>query len=78
MLGLNEGANSEAMLKNLDLEAGVGYEFYKAGEVPKMLKAVKFLEGQGPVGLEIDLDVINFMPASAYSVSGFSLDQTVY
>jgi len=75
VLGLNEGVNSEAMLKNLDLEEGVGYELYRAGEKPDMSKAIKFLEGKGPVGLEIDLDVINFMPTSAYSVSGFNLDQ---
>ncbi len=77
VMGLNENANSETMLKNMDLELGVGYAFHRPGQDPEVSKAVKFIkEVEGPVGLEVDLDVISFMPASAYSVSGFTLDQT--
>jgi len=76
VMGLNENANSEAMLKNMDLEPGVAYDFHQPGQDPEVSRAVKFIKSaEGPVGLEIDLDVLSFMPASAYSVSGFTLDQ---
>lgn len=74
--GLNQQANSEAMLKNMDLEEGVGYEFYQPGCSPDVSKALDFVNSvKGiPVGLEIDMDALAFMPASAYSVSGYDLD----
>jgi formiminoglutamase len=76
VLGLNENANSEAMLKNMDLEPRVDYDFHQPGLEPEVFRAVKFIqEAEGPVGLEVDLDTMLFMPASAYSASGFTLDQ---
>jgi len=77
VMGLNENANSEAMLKNMDLEPCVGYAFYRPGQDPDVSKALKFIqEADGPYGVEVDLDALSQMPASAYSVSGFTLDQT--
>lgn len=78
VIGLHENANSEAMLKNMDLEAGVAYDLYKPGQAPDVSDAIKFVqEVSGPVGLEIDLDAISFMPASAYTVSGYHLYQAL-
>jgi formiminoglutamase len=76
VVGLNEQANSEAMLKNMDLEEGVGYQFYKPHGNPGVNEALQFLTPDGlPIGLEIDLDALAFMPASAFAVSGYNLDQ---
>ena len=76
ILGLNQSANSEAMLKNIDLEAGVDYQPYHPGLDPDITTAIEFVnQAKAPVGLEIDLDVISYMPASAFSVSGYNLDQ---
>ena len=76
VVGLNEQANSEAMLKNMDLEDRVGYQFYKPHSNPGVNEAMQFLTREElPMGLEIDLDALAFMPASAYSVSGYDIDQ---
>ena len=75
VMGLNPSTNSEAMLKNLDLEPNVGYSFYEPGVDPDASTAIKFVAEFKTVGLEVDLDVMSFMPASAFSVNGFSLDQ---
>jgi formiminoglutamase len=74
--GLNESYTSEAMLKNMDLESDVAYELYQPGARPDISSAVEFTkQANGPIGLEIDLDVMSFIPASAYAVSGYSVDQ---
>ncbi len=76
VLGLNENANSETMLKNMDMEPRVGYAFYQSEIEPNVSEAVKFIQAtNGPVGLEVDLDALSFIPASAYSVKGFTMDQ---
>ena len=76
VIGLNAHANSESMLKNMDLEEGVDYEIYQPGVDPQISNALKFVsQVKGPTGIEIDLDVISFMPASAFNTSGFGLDQ---
>ena len=78
VVGLNEQANSEAMLKNMDLEDRVGYQIYKPHSNPGVNEALQFLSGEGlPIGVEIDLDALAFMPASAFSVSGYTLDQAI-
>ena len=76
VLGLNAHANSESMLKNMDLEEGVNYEIYQPGEDPKISDALEFVaQVKSPTGIEIDLDVISYMPTSAFSTSGYTLDQ---
>lgn len=76
--GINEQANSETMLKNIDLEDYVAYSPYQAGTPPEVSKAISFVhqDEKLPVGLEIDMDALSFVPASAYTVHGYSLVET--
>ena len=73
VMGLAAQTNSEAMLKNMDLEPGVEYHFYRPGCDPdvQVLKSWTL-----PFGLEIDLDVMASFPSSGFSIAGYSLDQT--
>jgi formiminoglutamase len=77
--GINSQAISEAMLKNIDLEDRVEYILHDPENAPNPTTAIKFINQNHklPIGLEIDLDVLSFMPASAYSVSGYSMDQVM-
>jgi len=77
-LGLHPQSNSEAMLKNMDLEPQVNYAMID--QCQNMKKAVDnaltFIERSPlPCGLELDMDAISMMPASAMSVDGISLSQ---
>ncbi len=76
VFGLHEHANSEAMLKNMDLEPQVNYLLRdEIEDIPKAVeKALNFIERSPlPTGLELDMDAISLMPASALTVQGISL-----
>jgi len=75
--GINQQAISETMLKNIDLEDRVAYTFLQPGESPDVEKAIQFINQEKllPTGLEIDLDALAMVPTSAYSVSGYTVDQ---
>ncbi len=78
VLGLHEQANSEAMLKNMDLEPQVSYSLRdQIGSMGKALEeALNFIERSPlPTGLELDLDAVSLMPASAITVQGISIDE---
>ena len=81
-LGLHPQSNNEAMFKNMDLEPQVSYSL--VDECTDMSAAVKealnFIERSPlPCGLELDMDAISMMPASAMAVDGVSLkDARVY
>ena len=78
VLGLHEQANSEAMLKNMDLEPQVSYilrdHIHDIGTA--LEQAINFIERSPlPTGLELDLDAVSLMPASALTVQGISLQE---
>ena len=75
--GINQQAISETMLKNIDLEDRVSYTFLQPGESPDADKAIQFINQKNllPTGLEIDLDALAMVPTSAYSVSGYTVNQ---
>ena len=76
VIGLNESTNSESMFKNMDLEEGVDYEIFEPGKEPELANALSFVsQVTAPTGVEVDLDAVPFMPASAFSTSGYSLEQ---
>ncbi len=79
VLGLQEQSNSEAMLKNMDLEDRVSYQLFQPGEDPEILSAISFLKNsdETPIGLEVDLDALAGVPASAYAVNGYSIEQVI-
>ena len=79
-VALHESYNSEAMLQNMD-DAGVAYSLYEdifvRGELTweqALQKAAERLEICAcPVGVELDLDSIAFMPSSAMLPYGISV-----
>ncbi len=76
VLGLHQQSNSEAMLKNMDLEPQVGYALLEDMDNmhQTLEKALSFIERSPlPTGLELDLDVVSMIPASAFSVAGISV-----
>lgn len=78
VMGLHEQANSEAMLKNMDLEPQVSYLLKdQISDMGLALEqALNFIERSPlPTGLELDLDAISLMPASALTVQGISFPE---
>lgn len=75
VLGLHQSYNSESMLQDLE-KNGVDFTFFedyiddKEGFYRDLFK---FEEKQ--FGLEIDMDTIKQMPSSAYTPSGFSVEE---
>lgn len=78
VFGLHEAFNNALIRKQLS-EANLTYRFFEDYlKGPHQLNDdyLGFIEHQkNPIGLEIDLDSIAFMPSSAMSPSGWSLDQ---
>jgi formiminoglutamase len=80
VLGLHEAYNNQTILDFLNAHNCFNsfYEDYLQGNSD--LKAdfqqvLKRFASVGKIGIEIDMDAIAFMPSSAYSPSGFSVDQ---
>lgn len=81
VLGLHQNYNSENMLKSMDATGQVKYIFFEDIQYADklLLEAIEFVKSDESVaGLELDLDAIRYMPSSALSPSGFSLDQMRY
>jgi formiminoglutamase len=75
VLGLHQSYNSESMLQDLEKQ-GVDFTFFEDYIDDKELfyrDLFKFEEKQ--FGLEIDMDTIKQMPSSAYTPSGFSVEE---
>ena len=75
VLGLHQSYNSESMLQDLE-KNGVDFTFFEDYIDDKELfyrDLFKFEEKQ--FGLEIDMDTIKQMPSSAYTPSGFSVEE---
>lgn len=78
ILGLHESYNSEAMFKTLDTNAAIGYTLFD--QLPdfdaQLNKGLAFFENKvGALGLELDLDCISGMSASAFTPSGITVAQ---
>ena len=82
---LHEYKNNEAILAALDA-AGFGYDSYQKLRVRKEKKfaasvqdARQRLEAHGlPLGVEVDTDCISYMPVSAFTNTGVSVDKAEY
>ena len=75
VLGLHQSYNSESMLQDLE-KNGVDFTFFEDYIDDKELfyrDLFKFEDKQ--FGLEIDMDTIKQMPSSAYTPSGFSVEE---
>ncbi len=75
VLGLHQSYNSESMLQDLE-KNGVDFTFFEDYIDDKELfyrDLFKFEDKQ--IGLEIDMDTIKQMPSSAYTPSGFSVEE---
>jgi formiminoglutamase len=79
-LGLHEAYNNQYILDFLSVN-NCFHSFYEDylqgnGDINTDFQQVlKRFASVGKVGIEIDMDAIAFMPSSAYSPSGFSVDQ---
>lgn len=76
VLGLHKNYNSEEMLQRLDAR-GFSYTFFddyilKTGDFQR--DVITLCEQNQKYGVELDLDAIQFMPSSAFTPSGFSLE----
>lgn len=81
ILGLHENYNSETVLNKIDTNTDVQYLTFEDIIVRKRMTIeesvnvfVNFLI-EKPCALEIDLDVIQYMPSSAMSSTGFSTNE---
>lgn len=75
VLGLHQSYNSESMLQDLE-KNGVDFTFFEDYIDDKEVfysDLFKFEDKQ--IGLEIDMDTIKQMPSSAYTPSGFSVEE---
>ena len=78
VLGMHESYNSEAMFKALDENTSVGYTLFDefADFAAQVHQGLSFFEDDtSPLGLELDLDCIAGMSASAFTPSGISIQQ---
>jgi formiminoglutamase len=79
VLGLHKAYNGASMLASMR-EAGVQFTFfedYLFNHSDLMADTQKFLDARGDqaFGVELDLDCIAFMPTSAYTASGWHLNE---
>ena len=75
VLGLHQSYNSESMMQDLE-KNGVDFTFFEDYIDDKEVfysDLSKFEDKQ--IGLEIDMDTIKQMPSSAYTPSGFSVEE---
>lgn len=78
IIGLHESYNSEAMLKTMDKNSSLGYSLFDTPSDFKsqLDKGIAFFEGKtNAMGLELDLDSIGGMSASAFTPSGITVEQ---
>lgn len=79
VFGLQESYNSENMLQEMESKNGVSWiSQEKILQEPNPLNLFsRYIEQfkRRPTGLEIDMDSIAYLPVSAYSPSGFSLEE---
>jgi formiminoglutamase len=80
VLGLHEAYNNQFILDFLEKHSCFHryYEDYRLGKSTLLTDFVKRIEELNPtekIAVEIDMDAIAFMPSSALSPSGFSVDQ---
>ncbi|MES2799741.1 MAG: formimidoylglutamase [Bacteroidota bacterium] len=79
VLGLHKAYNSEFLLEFLD-ENNCFYSFFEDYLSEKRSLKMDLMElsqniGQLPLGMELDLDAIKGMPSSAFTPSGFTLEE---
>lgn len=81
IFGLHESYNSEAMLHQLSNDREISFQSF---EGLLALNSIEFQQrfknllqwcGQGPFGLELDMDTTTNFPVSALNPSGFTLNQ---
>jgi len=81
IFGLHQGYNSEAMLEELTSDRKITFQTFESllplssAELQQRFKNLLQWCGQGPFGLELDLDALTAFPVSALNPSGFSLNQ---
>lgn len=80
VLGLHEAFNNQFIREFLKNQSvfHTFYEDYLTDEhdlKADFKKAIKKIENNFPIGIEIDMDAIAYMPSSAFSPSGWTLDQ---
>jgi formiminoglutamase len=76
--GLHQSYNSENMLVSMDNRRNVAYEFLEDITYldKRLMAAIEYVHDEHiPCGIELDMDAIRFMPTSAMSPSGFSVEQ---
>jgi formiminoglutamase len=80
VLGLHQNYNSEAIYTYLDNQKFY-YTFFedyldKSRNLNEDLQTIiKYRDQSNKIGIEIDLDCLAFMPSSAYTPSGFSIEE---
>lgn len=78
VVGLHESYNSEAMFKALDKNPSIGYTLFdgRPDFQSQLNMGLNFFENDtNALGLELDLDSIAGMSASAFTPSGISVEQ---
>lgn len=78
VLGLHQSYNAEFMLRTLDAREEVMYTMFEDIESldETLSEAIHFMADDTiKTGLELDMDAICFMPSSASSPSGFSMEE---
>jgi formiminoglutamase len=75
VLGLHQSYNSESMLQDLEKQ-GVDFSFFEdyIDDKEDFYRDLSKFDGK-QFGLEIDMDTIKQMPSSAYTPSGFSVEE---
>jgi formiminoglutamase len=76
VFGLHESYNSEAVMARIDRNPNIGYCSFDLLESfsVRLEKAIDFLsQSHLPVGIEVDMDAISDMPASAVTPCGFGV-----
>ncbi|RXF00942.1 formimidoylglutamase [Pseudoalteromonas sp. PS5] len=84
VIGLHEHKNNQTILEQLG-KAGFGFSSYQAIKTRRTLslpealdKALAQLPHHAPLGVELDVDAIIEMPASALTYQGFTCDDAEY
>jgi len=81
VLGLHAAYNSESILHYLN-EHEFYYSYFEEYIIrPEKLELdiqIAIIRSDDPLGIELDLDSIKFMPTSAYTPSGLSIEQARY
>ena len=78
VMGLHQSYNNEHMLMTLDNTPGIKYQCMEDIIYLdiSLMEALKFVtEDSVPFGIELDMDAIAYMPSSAISPSGFTIEQ---